>query len=395
MDNTKIEIPTSFQKWAEKQAIELCMNEELGLPENGKMRRCIKMAELTYHRLLAEQSGGMRPVRASDRLPEIGKRIFFEIHWSDGDIEKCGGCLDKSTTGRLFFFKSGSNGYPAEKYKDQIFWLEEQLPGVQAGGVNDGVALIAKERLEQKEKHGRTLELDREINPNGELCWAASLLLYTDDQESALPLLGGTVLKDWDQAILAKMNAKPYRDRLIIAGALIAAELDRLNDPSPSGEDREAVEGGKAKIYIASKTIHADSWISLRDDADVNIISTWIDEAAPGGSIDLPDLARRCINEAANADAMIVYRHPDEYLKGAFIEMGVALANKKPIYLVGPVLPETSVFASPPNVFHCQTIEDAIFMITGERITEDKPSLSNGGLKEEDKPDQSDKNDTK
>ena len=33
----------------------------------------------------------------------------------------------------------------------------------------------------------------------------------------------------WDQEIWEKMIRKPHQERLIIAGALIAAELDRLN----------------------------------------------------------------------------------------------------------------------------------------------------------------------
>jgi hypothetical protein len=97
-----------------------------------------------------------------------------------------------------------------------------------------GLELIALERIEQIEKHGRTLEIDRRVNPNGELCWAASLLLVTEDQESPMDILGATVLKGWDQVILAKMAAKPYKERLIIAGALIAAEIDRLQNQTPN-----------------------------------------------------------------------------------------------------------------------------------------------------------------
>lgn len=91
-----------------------------------------------------------------------------------------------------------------------------------------GIELIAEERQEQIKKHGRTIESDVAINPNGELCWAASLLLRTDDQVSPMDLLAPTKLKNWDQEILKRMDAKRYEQRLIIAGALIAAEIDRL-----------------------------------------------------------------------------------------------------------------------------------------------------------------------
>lgn len=117
------------------------------------------------------------------------------------------------------------------------------------------------------------------------------------------------------------------------------------------------------KIYIASKTIYAHEWVKLRN-AGTNIISTWIDEAGKGESKDLADLCGRCIKESLDCDAMIVYSEVGDYLKGAFIEMGVALSVPgKPIYLVGPVLLSSSVFTYSPQVFQCTSIAEAIEQI--------------------------------
>lgn len=93
-----------------------------------------------------------------------------------------------------------------------------------------GIELIAEERREQIEKHGRTLEKDSEINTNHELCWAASLLVTTPDQDIDLlnDLIFQARLQNWDAEILQRMVNKPYKERLIIAGALIAAEIDRI-----------------------------------------------------------------------------------------------------------------------------------------------------------------------
>jgi len=33
----------------------------------------------------------------------------------------------------------------------------------------------------------------------------------------------------WDESYFAKLLDKPYKERLVIAGALIAVEIDRLN----------------------------------------------------------------------------------------------------------------------------------------------------------------------
>lgn len=81
-----------------------------------------------------------------------------------------------------------------------------------------GVELIAKERAEQLEKHG----------------WDA-----THDDEHKEEQLTGVALyaltwdvdfwpDDWDDELMVKIAAKTEKERLIVAGALIAAEIDRL-----------------------------------------------------------------------------------------------------------------------------------------------------------------------
>ena len=88
-----------------------------------------------------------------------------------------------------------------------------------------GIKLIAQERREQIEKHGRTLEKDKKFNCAGELALAAEMLLASVHE-------GGIDPEDypygWDKEICDNMLRKDYKDRLIIAGALIAAEIDRL-----------------------------------------------------------------------------------------------------------------------------------------------------------------------
>ena len=87
-----------------------------------------------------------------------------------------------------------------------------------------GIELITQERQEQIEKHGRTIEKDILQNGSYQLSIAASKVLAfpAGDPSYQLPPLG------WDVDIYRKMINKSYKERLIIAGALIAAELDRL-----------------------------------------------------------------------------------------------------------------------------------------------------------------------
>lgn len=87
-------------------------------------------------------------------------------------------------------------------------------------------------------------------------------------------------------------------------------------------------------IYIASKTAHADRWRNLRANG-FPLNSTWVDEAEKGATKCFTDLWSRCVAEAAGARALIVYREPDEVLKGAFVEVGAALARGVPVFTVG------------------------------------------------------------
>lgn len=84
-----------------------------------------------------------------------------------------------------------------------------------------GIELIAKERQEQIIKHGRTVKYDSTENRDGEL------------QIGARALLGGWNVcefpRAWNLKICKRMYNKNRIEKLIIAGALIAAEIDRLN----------------------------------------------------------------------------------------------------------------------------------------------------------------------
>ena len=96
-----------------------------------------------------------------------------------------------------------------------------------------------------------------------------------------------------------------------------------------------APAAGRHGIYIASKTVHASRWRYLRDNGLMPIVSTWIDEAGAGESQSLEDLWRRCILESATAEVLVIYREHGEILKGAFVELGAALAAGVPVLAVG------------------------------------------------------------
>lgn len=90
-----------------------------------------------------------------------------------------------------------------------------------------GIELIAQERKEQIEKHGRTIKRDVSENIDNQLMIAAEILSeeYYEYHVSTIP-----PPPNRDRKIWIKMLSKPYKERLIIAGAFIAAEIDRLQN---------------------------------------------------------------------------------------------------------------------------------------------------------------------
>lgn len=97
-------------------------------------------------------------------------------------------------------------------------WVKFGYPGT-------GIELIAKERQEQIEKHGFDVIHDNELYEGDQLVDAALYALSGDDKYYP---------KDWGEWWRNKMVAKTASvshskiERLKIAGALIASEIDRL-----------------------------------------------------------------------------------------------------------------------------------------------------------------------
>lgn len=95
-----------------------------------------------------------------------------------------------------------------------------------------GIELIAAERQKQIDKHGFTgyhHACHPEWYDNFQLQYAATTLLMHEFEEVVDTV--DNLPDGWDQDWFDKLNAKQRKERLIIAGALIAAELDRLNYP--------------------------------------------------------------------------------------------------------------------------------------------------------------------
>lgn len=92
-------------------------------------------------------------------------------------------------------------------------------------------------------------------------------------------------------------------------------------------------------VYVASRASVPERgamWRKLRAEG-WPIISTWIDEDGEGATADFGDLWQRIEREVTSAAALVLYAEPADFpLKGAYIEVGMALAARRPVFLVLP-----------------------------------------------------------
>ena len=89
-----------------------------------------------------------------------------------------------------------------------------------------GAALITAERNEQIVKHRRTIKHDITNNRKKELVTGAMAIIHCEVYMWP---------KGWSNDYRKHVFAKPYKERLIIAGALLAAEIDRVNELENAG----------------------------------------------------------------------------------------------------------------------------------------------------------------
>lgn len=83
-----------------------------------------------------------------------------------------------------------------------------------------GIEKIAEKRLQQKIKHGHSVKSDYEAYPDFELMQAAQAIL--EGNKDKMP-------ESWDKESCEKLCSKSLEDRLITAGAMLAAQIDVLN----------------------------------------------------------------------------------------------------------------------------------------------------------------------
>jgi len=118
-------------------------------------------------------------------------------------------------------------------------------------------------------------------------------------------------------------------------GYWIEAEVEAALSPTGQRDHPDTVGG----IYVASRSsvpARAAMWRELRGQG-APIISSWIDESGEGQTASFSELWQRIVSEIRSCCGLIVYVEPDDLpLKGAYVEVGMALALGKPVIVVAP-----------------------------------------------------------
>lgn len=95
----------------------------------------------------------------------------------------------------------------------------------------------------------------------------------------------------------------------------------------------------KPKFYVASRASVPERgamWRRFRKQGAL-ISSTWIDEDGDGQTDDFAELWQRIQDEVESPDLLVLYAEKGDFpLKGALIEVGIALGNEIPIVVCLP-----------------------------------------------------------
>jgi hypothetical protein len=98
--------------------------------------------------------------------------------------------------------------------------------------------------------------------------------------------------------------------------------------------------GARPAFYVASRASNLDRprmWAQVRARHGYHFTSTWVDIALAGTALDLTDLWTDIAAEIAACDCLVLYVAPEDFpLKGAFVEVGMALALGKAVRVVAP-----------------------------------------------------------
>lgn len=125
------------------------------------------------------------------------------------------------------------------------------------------------------------------------------------------------------------------------------------------------------KVYVASKLKYADRLKYLRGEwveYGINLHARWFDQAIleTSGEVDDPEdfhifwLVDE--DDVATSDVVLVYGEPEDHLRGALVEAGMAIALKKLVVVIADS-PDYGTWQHHPQVAKARSFDHAKDMI--------------------------------
>lgn len=116
------------------------------------------------------------------------------------------------------------------------------------------------------------------------------------------------------------------------------------------------------RIYIASKMHHAEKWREAYDEfGDIHICSRWpfLEPFINPTAENARKFWHADVQDIADCHVLIVYAEPEEKLRGALVEAGIAIGMGRPVIVVGDH-PDFGTWSYHPQVRRVKTLADAI-----------------------------------
>lgn len=114
-----------------------------------------------------------------------------------------------------------------------------------------------------------------------------------------------------------------------------------------------------AKVYFASKMHHAEKWRDLYSHVHLSCRWPFLEPFVEPS----PENARKFwlddFTDIENCDVLVCYAEEDEKLRGALVEVGIALGLGKIVYLVGDH-PDFGTWRYHRLVYNYETLEQVL-----------------------------------
>ena len=122
------------------------------------------------------------------------------------------------------------------------------------------------------------------------------------------------------------------------------------------------------RVYFASKLKHAEKWREIcAENSHLIAHARWLKHnvlGTPDDQLQAREFWLQDEQDVRDADCVIVYAEPEDHLRGALVEAGIAIATGVPVIVVGDH-PDYGTWRHHPGVVGFATLDAAILFMRG------------------------------